>query len=81
MNTSKVFALTLALFISATVMANQSDLPKPEQSLVAELKSLCEGWAEEDGIKEEELATYVLNCVNSELSDMGYQTLERIESN
>ena len=41
--------------------------------------SLCKGYATEDGVSSDELASYLLSCVNDELEQQGYQAVAKID--
>ncbi len=81
----KNLLFTMALLVSANVLAQTtSDLPAdrtlisaPEESIQAAIEQ-CEKWAKEDGIKEADLNTYLLDCVNQELDVQDYLPVEAL---
>lgn len=45
---------------------------------VAQLTEVCQQMASEDQIDNAELPQYVLDCVNDQLTEMGYQTIKEL---
>ncbi|MGX5175479.1 hypothetical protein ACUR5C_15770 [Aliikangiella sp. IMCC44653] len=74
----KRLLLIAALILSCSALAND---PKPEApaELIQEIKLQCEEYAQEDQVADEDLADYLLSCVNDELTEQGYQTLESLD--
>ncbi|QIR15367.1 hypothetical protein [Shewanella aestuarii] len=75
--THLVFMLTsiaLALSPAATMAQPQA----PEQQIIS-LKAACTQIAQEDSIPDNELAQFLLDCVNDQLTESGYQRIESID--
>ncbi|WP_196139983.1 hypothetical protein [Aliikangiella sp. G2MR2-5] len=70
---------TLSALILISTSAFADERPVAPKSLVEETATLCKEYAKEDGVAEEELAKYLLSCVNDELEEQGYQPLETLE--
>ena len=83
----KFITVTSALLLSLSVIANEPEknpseddlnqltpetlVPAPEETVNAATE-ICRSWAKEDGIQDSELASYLLDCVNSELQKEGF---------
>jgi len=70
--------ITLSVFVSFAPFANESPLPLAPASDVAQLTEVCQQMASEDQIDNAELPQYVLDCVNDQLTEMGYQTIKEL---
>ncbi|SUI65608.1 hypothetical protein N5094_15220 [Shewanella putrefaciens] len=70
--------ITLSVFVSFAPFANESPLPPAPASDVAQLTEVCQQMASEDQIDNAELPQYVLDCVNDQLTEMGYQTIKEL---
>ena len=72
-----ILAILLALS-SSTVFAEDT-LPEAPKELVKDFTEMCLNWAKEDDTAPEELKTYVLNCVNDELTSEGYKKVTEVK--
>ncbi|MGI2259096.1 hypothetical protein [Shewanella sp. GXUN23E] len=76
-----ISALLVSALLSVSVMANEA---AEEQSPVATLDEVvsllndCSARASEQSVADEDLEQFVLDCVNEQLSDMGYQQIESL---
>lgn len=70
--------ITLSVFVSFAPFANESPPPPAPASDVAQLTEVCQQMASEDQIDNAELPQYVLDCVNDQLTEMGYQTIKEL---
>lgn len=71
----------IALLFSTICLnaAFADELPDaPEDELQASIKT-CTDWATEDNVVAEELKLHVLNCVNDDLTNMGYKNVTKID--
>jgi|TARA_R110002124_G_scaffold141765_2_gene306305 hypothetical protein len=68
----------LGLMFSLTLFAAVADEDVADAALIAELKQYCNDIAEEDGTDGQDLNTFLLECVNNELTNEGYQKVEKI---
>ncbi|MGL5360029.1 MAG: hypothetical protein ACRDBI_10005 [Shewanella sp.] len=59
-------------------MANESTLPPAPASDLAQLIEVCRQMADEDQIDNGELQQYVLDCVNDQLTELGYRTVDSL---
>ncbi|QHJ12235.1 hypothetical protein FX988_02486 [Paraglaciecola mesophila] len=69
----------LGLMLSLTLfgaVADEGDVA--DAALIAELKQYCNDIAEEDGTDGQSLNAFLLECVNNELTNEGYQKVEKI---
>lgn len=71
-------ALIIALFLTNSTYAN--DLPQANEETLAEIKEFCIEEAEIENIKAENLDSFVLKCINRELTYDGYRTIDKIPS-
>ena len=69
-----LFALGLVVF---SVSAD-ADLPEAPISVVKDFVYLCSDNAIEDGIPEDQLDSYILDCVNSELEEQDWKKIQEI---
>ena len=82
------FTLPLIMFASSLSLASMSfsvqandDLPPPSaapQIEVEKLTEACSQIATEDQIDNAELPQFMLDCVNDQLTEMGYQRVEKL---
>lgn len=64
------------LFINT---AFADDLPEaPKDELESSIKA-CQEWADEDKVPADEVKQYILNCVNDDLTNMGYKNVSKID--
>lgn len=78
----KLFAMGALLL--ATVLPVMADEPAEQPAdapaaVIQEAKATCLKWAEEDGVAKEELDSYLLQCVNDQLADLGYKPVTKID--
>ncbi len=72
--------LAVALLGVLVFSANaEDDTSQAPQSVISEAKSLCEHYAKEDQVASEDLADYVLACVNDELTEQGYSKVDNVD--
>ncbi|MGL4711457.1 MAG: hypothetical protein ACRCWP_02520 [Shewanella sp.] len=69
---------TLLALVSFTSFADDSSLPSAPAADVAQLKEACQQMASEDQVDNAELKQYVLDCVNDQLTEIGYKTVTEI---
>lgn len=70
--------LALSTLITFASFADESTLPPAPASDIAQLTEVCQQMADEDQIEGEELKQYVLDCVNDQLTEIGYQTVTEL---
>ncbi len=70
--------ITLSALISFAPLADESTLPPAPASDIAQLTEVCQQMASEDQVENAELKQYVLDCVNDQLTEMGYQTVKEL---
>jgi hypothetical protein len=71
------FSVIILGLISLTLTAD--DLPDAPKDLLDSTIKECKEYAAEDGIEQEKMKIYLLECVNSELEDQGYKKLDKLE--
>ncbi|GIU02637.1 hypothetical protein C9I43_02185 [Shewanella morhuae] len=69
---------TLLALVSATSFADDSSLPSAPAADVAQLKEVCQQMASEDQVENAELTQYVLDCVNDQLTEIGYKSVTEV---
>lgn len=69
---------TLLALVSATSFADDSSLPSAPAADVAQLKEVCQQMASEDQVENAELKQYVLDCVNDQLTEIGYKSVTEV---
>ncbi|WP_394129044.1 hypothetical protein [Shewanella maritima] len=62
------------LFLSSPVFA----MPSAPQATVADLARACEQLASEERIHSEEKAQFILECVNDQLTELGYARINSL---
>ncbi|QYJ78116.1 hypothetical protein [Shewanella acanthi] len=72
-------AIVLSALVSFASFADESTLPPATANDIAQLTEVCQQMAFEDQIENAELKQYVLDCVNDQLTEMGYQTVEKLD--
>lgn len=70
--------ITLSALMSFATLADESTLPPAPASDIAQLTEVCQQMASEDQVENAELKQYVLDCVNDQLTEMGYQTVKEL---
>lgn len=72
-------AVTL-IFSSLMLVANTAiALPQPLVKDIVSLKAACAEIAQEDQLPESEIAPFLLDCVNDQLNERGYERVEHLE--
>ena len=69
---------TLLALVSFTPLADDSSLPPAPAADIAQLKEVCQQMASEDQVENAELKQYVLDCVNDQLTEMGYKSVTEV---
>lgn len=54
-------------------------LPKAPSDTLNSAKELCKSWATEDEVTGDQLASYMMRCVNEELEYQGYSPVASID--
>lgn len=67
------------LLVSAWISNTNAYSTSASKTVINEAIELCKEYALEDGVKKEELETYLLECVNEELESRGFQKIESID--
>ncbi|CAM3679240.1 hypothetical protein VA7868_04204 [Vibrio aerogenes CECT 7868] len=91
----KLFVLLSTLILSVSVTAFADDvqteesetwettesevLPEAPREVISDALDSCSSWAKDDGIGEDDLAPYLLNCVNGILNEQGYLSVSSID--
>lgn len=72
-----------ALILSAIALAPTVALAQPPASTqqIVSLKAACIQIAQEDSIPDDEVGQFLLDCVNDQLTESGYQRVESIDGN
>ncbi|ABI40074.1 conserved hypothetical protein [Shewanella sp. MR-4] len=70
--------ITLSALMSFAAFADESTLPPAPANDIAQLTEVCQQMASEDQVENAELKQYVLDCVNDQLTEMGYQTVKEL---
>jgi len=65
-----------ALLSVAVVAQEAAEAPK---SIIADYIELCTSYATEDGIGKDDMDSYLLECVNTELTDNGYKEVKSLK--
>ncbi|MCE9685394.1 hypothetical protein LZP73_04075 [Shewanella sp. AS16] len=68
-----------ALVSFASFAAEEETLPMATDADIAELTAACQQMAAEDQVEDADLPQYLLDCVNDQLTEMGYQTLTELK--
>ncbi|MDF0535166.1 hypothetical protein KDN34_01510 [Shewanella yunxiaonensis] len=75
----KALALLAAMLVTASVVADEDPLPQASVADIKELVQVCHQMATEDEVTKAELQDYLLDCVNDQLNEMGYQRVESLQ--
>lgn len=70
--------ITLSALISFATVADESPLPPAPATDIVQLTEVCQQMASEDQVENTEIKQYVLDCVNDQLTEMGYQTVKEL---
>ncbi|MBB1268685.1 hypothetical protein [Shewanella sp. SR44-3] len=74
MRTIKI--LTSLLFtLSFAASANENQTPQAPNEVLSSLRDACHQIAAEEKIEDMENASFVFDCINDQLNEMGYQRL------
>jgi len=68
----------IALLLSISGYAVSSEQAAPAE-LISETLETCKQYAIEDGVPQDDLNNYLLDCVNEELEANGYLRIESID--
>ncbi|MGI1998683.1 hypothetical protein [Shewanella frigidimarina] len=81
MQHSRLTRTTLtAMLISGTAMSfSAAALPQAPVNDVVSLKEACQQIALEDQLPESEVDTFLLDCVNDQLTEMGYERVASLD--
>ena len=81
MQTFYVTRLALAVtFIGTSALSfNAAALPQAPIKNIASLKEACQQIALEDQLPESEIASFLLDCVNDQLTEMGYERVVSLD--
>ncbi|UJF21598.1 hypothetical protein [Shewanella sp. OMA3-2] len=72
-------AITL-IFSGLMLVANAAiALPQPSVKDIVSLKAACAEIAQEDSLPESEIAPFLLDCVNDQLNERGYERVENLD--
>ena len=66
----------LSVFFSSFIYA-QEEFPEAPPVILEGIIKNCRSYAEEDQIPAQELKKYLLKCVNDDLSDLEYKTVDK----
>lgn len=70
-----------ALFTSGLALSfNASALPQAPMKDIVSLKEACQQIAVEDQLPETEVAAFLLDCVNDQLTEMGYERIASLDT-
>ena len=78
---STILRLTLATILTtcAVLSFSASALPQAPAKDVASLKQACQQIAIEDQLPESEVSAFLLDCVNDQLTEMGYERIASLD--
>ncbi|AZG72405.1 hypothetical protein [Shewanella livingstonensis] len=81
MQSSCLTRTTLAAILvsSLAISFSAAALPQAPVKDVVSLKDACQQIALEDQLPESEVATFLLDCVNDQLTEMGYQRVSSLD--
>ena len=68
-------AMLVAMTLVGGNLYAEEELPKAPAPILDSVKANCREYAEEDGVKAEELNAYLLTCINEELSDLEFRAI------
>ena len=74
----KKMVIALVLSFSAATAWAYDDKPAAPKDVVDSIVEQCKQYASEDGVKAEDMDSYVLSCVNDELDDQGYAKVDKL---
>lgn len=72
-----IAALLAAMMLTSSLYAEE-ELREAPMVILESIKANCQGYAEEDGVAAEELNSYLLKCINEELSDLEYRAITKL---
>ncbi|MCL1114959.1 MULTISPECIES: hypothetical protein [Shewanella] len=81
MTTSTFARIAFAAVIASglTLSFNASALPQASMKDIQSLKEACQQIAIEDQLPENEVGVFLLDCVNDQLTEMGYERIASLE--
>ncbi|MEO3681207.1 hypothetical protein ABHN84_02765 [Shewanella vesiculosa] len=81
MQASRITLTTLAvIFISSIAISfSAAALPQAPIKDVVSLKDACKQIAVEDQLPESEVGSFLLDCVNDQLTEMGYERVTSLD--
>ncbi|WP_435805668.1 hypothetical protein [Shewanella psychromarinicola] len=81
MQSSRLTHITLVAMLvsSAAISFNAAALPQAPMEDVLSLKGACQQIVLEDQLPENEVATFLLDCVNDQLTEMGYERVASLD--
>ena len=71
------FSVIILGLTSLTLTAD--DLPDAPKDFIDSVINDCKEYAAEDGIEQEKMKGYLLECVNGELDAEGYKKVDKLE--
>jgi len=74
-----LLSMTVLLLLSFSCLANE--LAIAPDDVISDYIELCNSYAIEENIEENQLNEYLLNCVNDELTANGYEKIEKLDKN
>ncbi|MGI3003824.1 hypothetical protein ACRTDJ_12215 [Shewanella algae] len=72
--------LLVGMLLSGAALAadEENALPQASETDIQQFLQTCLQMADEDGVPVEERQQYLLDCVNDQLTEMGYQPLQSL---
>ncbi|MGL4447677.1 hypothetical protein [Shewanella sp.] len=70
--------ITLSACLAFACIADESTLPPAPAADLAQLIEVCQQMAVEDQVDNGELQQYVLDCVNDQLTELGYRPVNSL---
>jgi hypothetical protein len=74
----KTVFIALLLAVSFNVFSDE-ELPKASKDVINQFIELCKQYAEQDEVDKNERKQYMLECVNAELEENGYQKIDKLD--
>jgi hypothetical protein len=72
-------SMATLLFSFSALSFTAAALPQAPQKDVVSLKQACQQIAVEDQLPETEVSTFLLDCVNDQLTEMGYERVAKLD--
>lgn len=78
---NKKLILTAACLLGLACFSTyaEDELPEASKEIIQDYKQLCMIYASDDNVAKEQMAEYLLTCVNDELSEQGYQKIAQLD--